>query len=330
MDLNKSTILLTGGTGSFGRAFVSYMLSKRSFKGVIRIFSRDEFKQYEMQQDYTNESRLRFFIGDVRELSRLERAIAGANVVVHAAALKQVPILEYNPFEAVKTNIIGTQNVIDASIDLKVKKSLLISSDKAVSPANLYGASKMVAEKLFVQANSYSGGKRTAFSVVRYGNVIGSRGSVLALFKKQANKNNVLGVTDKEMTRFWISLEEGVNFVVNSLAVMRGGEIFVPKIPSVKITDLARAISQDAKIKIIGTRPGEKIHEVLINENELKHTKEFSKYFIIQPEFIFWKKSKKKYEDRSNKYLRDGVPYSSDNNPDRLTTAQISKQIETN
>ena len=326
MNLNKSVILLTGGTGSFGTAFIRHMLSSRSFKGIIRIFSRDEFKQYQLQQEYPNESRLRYFIGDVRELPRLKRAMTGVDIVIHAAALKQVPILEYNPFEAVKTNIIGTQNVVDAAIDLKVGRGLLISSDKAVSPVNLYGASKMVAEKLFVQSNSYTGGKNTIFSVVRYGNVMGSRGSVVPIFKKQA-KNNLLEITDGEMTRFWITLEEGIKFVINSLTAMRGGEIFVPKLPSIKITDLAKAISPKAKIKIVGIRPGEKIHEVLVNENEFRHTREFSKYFIIEPEFIFWEKTKKPYK---NKFLKNNFSYRSDNNSKWLTTAQITKLLKNN
>ena len=324
MNLNKSVILLTGGTGSFGTAFIRHMLSSRSFKGIIRIFSRDEFKQYQLQQEYPNESRLRYFIGDVRELPRLKRAMTGVDIVIHAAALKQVPILEYNPFEAVKTNIVGTQNVIDAAIDLKVGKGLLISSDKAVSPVNLYGASKMVAEKLFVQSNSYTGGKNTIFAVVRYGNVMGSRGSVVPIFKKQAS-TNMLEITDSEMTRFWITLEEGINFVVNSLAAMKGGEIFVPKLPSIKITDLAKAISPKAKIKIIGIRPGEKVHEVLVNENEFRHTREFSKYFVIEPEFIFWEKTRKPYK---NKFIKNNFSYRSDNNSRWLTIEQITRLLK--
>ena len=324
MNLNKSVILLTGGTGSFGTAFIRHMLSSRSFKGIIRIFSRDEFKQYQLQQEYPNESRLRYFIGDVRELPRLKRAMTGVDIVIHAAALKQVPILEYNPFEAVKTNIIGTQNVVDAAIDLKVGRGLLISSDKAVSPVNLYGASKMVAEKLFVQSNSYTGGKNTIFSVVRYGNVMGSRGSVVPIFKKQAS-TNMLEITDSEMTRFWITLEEGINFVVNSLAAMKGGEIFVPKLPSIKITDLAKAISPKAKIKIIGIRPGEKVHEVLVNENEFRHTREFSKYFVIEPEFIFWEKTRKPYK---NKFIKNNFSYRSDNNSRWLTIEQITRLLK--
>ena len=249
MKISRQTILLTGGTGSFGKAFIKHLLSEKRFKGTIRVFSRDEFKQHELIQKYKGDTRLRFFIGDVRDLSRLQRAIHGANIVIHAAALKQIPILEYNPFEAVKTNILGTQNVIESAIDSVAEKVLLISSDKACSPVNLYGATKIVAEKLFIQGNSYVGKGKTIFSVVRYGNVMGSRGSVVPLFLEQ-KKNNSLTVTDQRMTRFWITLEQGVKFVLDSLVRMSGEEIFVPKLPSVKVTDLARAIAPKTKIRI--------------------------------------------------------------------------------
>ena len=242
MDIWNKKILLTGGTGSFGNEFVSQLLSRRKFKGIIRIYSRDEFKQYEMARVFKNDKRLRFFIGDVRDKDRLKRAAEGIDIVIHAAALKQVPILEYNPNEAVKTNIIGSQNVIDCAIDNGVKRAVLISSDKAVNPVNLYGATKMVAEKLFVQGNFYVGPRDTRLSVVRYGNVVGSRGSVVPIFLEQA-KSQTLTITDERMTRFWITLSQGVKFVMRCIKDMNGGEIFVPKIPSFKIIDLARALS---------------------------------------------------------------------------------------
>lgn len=325
MNLSGRTILLTGGTGSFGRAFTSHLLSNRTFRGIIRIFSRDEFKQHSMLLQWKNDPRLRFFIGDIRDLERLRRAMAGADLVVHAAALKHVPILEYNPFEAVKTNILGSQNVISAAIDVGVKKVILVSSDKAVAPTNLYGATKMVAEKIFVQANSYTGGHKTIFSVARYGNVMGSRGSVLSVFQKQARDNHKLTLTDKRMTRFWITLEQGVEFVVKCIETMRGGEIFVPKIPSIKVIDLVEAIAQDAKIKIIGIRPGEKIHELLISEHEARHAREFINYFVIEPEFDWWE-----YQGRRQrgKLLPEDFTYSSATNSQWLTPAQIKKMLK--
>lgn len=321
MNINKSTILLTGGTGSFGRAFTSYLLSEKKFQGVIRIFSRDEFKQHQMQIEYQNDPRIRFFIGDVRDSLRLERATKGANVLIHAAALKQVPLLEYNPFEAVKTNILGSQNVIDCAIDQKVKRVILISSDKAVSPVNLYGATKMVAERIFVQANSYSGGVGTIFSVARYGNVMGSRGSVVSVFMNQA-KNNYLSITDERMTRFWMTLQQGVLFVLTCLEKMRGGEIFVPKLPSIRITDLAKVISPQAKIKITGIRQGEKIDEVLINTEETRRTLDLGNYLVIEPEFPLWGKKQLK-----GRRIGDTAIYSSGNNH-FLSVLQIKKMLK--
>lgn len=323
MNLSGKTILLTGGTGSFGKAFVNFLLSQKAFKGVIRIFSRDEYKQYLMQHDFRGDARLRFFIGDVRDINRLERSMHGANIVVHCAALKQVPILEYNPFEAVKTNILGSQNVIDSAIDLKVNKVILVSSDKAVSPVNLYGATKMVAEKIFVQANSYSGGKRSIFSVARYGNVMGSRGSVVPVFLEQAKKN-LLNITDERMSRFWITLEQGVKFVIRCLSEMKGGEIFVPKIPSVKIIDLARAIAPRAKIKTIGIRPGEKIHESLISRDEARHSREFRDRFVIEPEFAWW--GLRRIKEKNRKPQAE-FEYTSDKNDSWLTINQIKKML---
>lgn len=319
MKLKGQTILLTGGTGSFGRAFISELLKDKSFHGTIRVFSRDEFKQYELEHIYNKDKRLRFFIGDVRELDRLKRATYGVDIVIHAAALKQVPILEYNPFEAVKTNIIGSQNVIESAIELGVKKAILISSDKAVSPINLYGCTKMVAERLFVHGNSYVGTRKTVMGVVRYGNVMGSRGSVLPLFLRQA-EHKTFTITHPEMTRFWLTLNEGVNFVLSSLGKMKGGEIFVPKIPSVKVIDIAKAVSAEAKIRITGIRPGEKLHEVLINSTESRRAIETKNHFRIESELLVKSKNVKKYVDRD-------FIYSSDNNDRWLTIEQIKGLI---
>ena len=324
--LTDKTILVTGGTGSFGQAFTRELLNNHKPKAV-RIFSRDELKQWEMEKklkDHYNFGLLRFFIGDVRDKDRLLRAMEGVDIVVHAAALKQVPTLEYNPFEAVKTNILGTQNVIECAIDTKVKKAIFISSDKAVNPINIYGATKLVAEKLFVQGNSYAGGRSTRFSVVRYGNVVASRGSVIPLFIEQA-KNNIITLTDERMTRFWIALEQGVKFVVTCIKVMVGGEIFVPKIPSMKIVDLARTIAPQAKIKITGIRPGEKLHEVLIHHNESRHTKDFGSHFIVETEFVSWRRNKL----RGGKNLKDNFHYSSENNDKWLTVEKLKEIIQT-
>lgn len=324
MNFTNESILITGGTGSFGKAFLNVLLSSRKFKGVIRVYSRDEYKQYQLNNLFKSDKRLRFFIGDVRDKTRLYRAMEDVEIVIHAAALKQVPVLEYNPFEAVKTNILGTENVIDCAINNKVKKAILISSDKAVNPINLYGATKLVAEKLFVQGNSYVGERPTRFSVVRYGNVAGSRGSVIPIFKLQAT-NNLLKITDERMTRFWITLEEGVKFVLKSLDIMAGGEIFVPKIPSVKIIELARAIAPKAKLKITGIRPGEKIHELLIGSDESRHTKDMGNYFKIEPEFASWaeKKASRKNGETKESELELGFYYSSENNPVWLDIAKL-------
>ena len=322
MDILKDkTILLTGGTGSFGNKFTEIALNEHN-PHAIRIFSRGEKKQLDMMNKFKDE-RLRFFIGDVRDKDRLHRAMADVDIVVHAAALKQVPACEYNPIEAVRTNIDGAINVIDSAIDNSVDRVMGISTDKAVHPVNLYGATKMTAEKLFVQGNSYSGKVKTRFSCVRYGNVIGSRGSVIPLFMKQ-KETGILTITDKNMTRFWIKLEEGVKFVINSIQRMKGGENFVPKIPSMKIIDLAKAIAPDAKLKNIGIRPGEKIHEILLTEDEANHSKEFSDSFVIEPEHPFWK------EDFLNggKNLETGFRYTSNNNKSWLTNDQLMKIIK--
>jgi UDP-N-acetylglucosamine 4,6-dehydratase (inverting) len=309
------TILLTGGTGSFGNKFTE-MILKRNPKS-LRIYSRGEYNQYMMDQKFNN-NKIRFLIGDVRDRERLYRAMNGVDIVVHAAALKQVPVCEYNPIEAVRTNVEGAINIIDAAIDNSVEKVMAISTDKSVHPVNLYGATKMVAEKLFVQGNTYTGTRKTRFSCVRYGNVIGSRGSVIPLFYEQ-KKKGVLTITDERMTRFWLTLEQGVNFVLNSIERMQGGEIFVPKIPSMRMMDLAEAIAPEAKKEIIGIRPGEKLHEIMITEDEARHTKEFFDYFIIEPEFPFWNKK----NHVNGKSLPEGYRYSSDINDKWLTKEEL-------
>lgn len=277
------TILITGGTGSFGKKFAEVVLRDHDPKKLI-IFSRDELKQHEMQTVLGfDDPRLRFFIGDVRDAERLKRAVAGVDIVVHAAALKQVPACEYNPFEAVQTNVMGAKNVINAAIDCGVKRVLALSSDKAVNPVNLYGATKLVAEKLFIQGNSYAGEGGSRFACVRYGNVVGSRGSVVPLFKEQ-RKNGCITVTDERMTRFWITLDQGVSFVIRCIEEMHGGEIFVPKIPSMRVVDLATTLAQGCKIQITGIRPGEKLHEVLIHENEPRQSTDVHKAVA----FLWW------------------------------------------
>lgn len=319
MNWNRKVILLTGGTGSFGQAFTEIMLKKYNPK-VIRIFSRDELKQWEMEKKFNSDKRLRFFIGDVRDKNRLERSMDGVDVVIHAAALKQVPLCEYNPFEAVKTNILGAQNIVEAAIDHNVEKVLALSSDKAVNPVNLYGATKMCMEKLFVAANAYVGPtRRTRMSCVRYGNVIGSRGSVIPLFKKQRETGKI-SITDKRMTRFWITLKQGVELVIKTLDIMNGGEVFVPKIPSMKILDLAEAIAPECKVEIIGIRPGEKIHECLLTEDESRHSLEFDGFFVIEPEHPFW--AVKYLKSRK---LPDGFRYTSDNNDKWVTITQLKR-----
>jgi UDP-N-acetylglucosamine 4,6-dehydratase (inverting) len=306
-SLDGKIILLTGGTGSFGQKFTDTLLKEHNPKR-IRIYSRGELLQYEMEKKLSDE-RLRFFIGDVRDKDRLSRAMNDVDIVVHAAALKQVPACEYNPLEAIKTNIDGTKNIIEAAIDNEVERVLGVSTDKAVHPVNLYGATKMVAEKLLIQGNYYSGSRKNKFSCVRYGNVFGSRGSVVPLFIEQRITGTIT-ITDERMTRFWITLEQGVQFVVECIENMRGGEIFVPKIPSMKVTDLARAIAPEAKIKIIGIRPGEKLHEVLLTEDEARHSREFKTHYLIEPELPFWDAEKL----RGGKALFEGFRYSSEIN----------------
>lgn len=323
MNWKSAVVLITGGTGSFGKKFVEIMLHEYQPEKLI-IFSRDELKQHEMQTLLGfNDPCLRYFIGDVRDGERLRRAMHGVDIVVHAAALKQVPACEYNPFEAVKTNIMGAENIIDAAIDCGVQRVLALSTDKAVNPVNLYGATKLVAEKLFVQGNSYSGTAGTRFSCVRYGNVVGSRGSVIPLFKEQ-RKTGAITITDERMTRFWITLEQGTRFVIRCIEQMRGGEVFVPKIPSMRIMDLARVLAPDCEPKITGIRPGEKLHEVLVNQDEVRNTVELDDMYVIAPLFPWWS------EDNwpTGKNLPDGFRYTSDTNSQWLTAQDLKIMVD--
>jgi UDP-N-acetylglucosamine 4,6-dehydratase len=321
MEWNEQVILVTGGTGSFGRKFVEIILRDYAPNKLI-VFSRDELKQHEMRVAGFDHPNLRYFIGDVRDLDRLRRAMHGVDTVVHAAALKQVPACEYNPMEAIKTNILGSGNVIDAALDSGVQNVLALSTDKAVSPVNLYGATKLAAEKLFVQSNAYAGGKVTRFSCVRYGNVVGSRGSVIPIFLKQRQDGN-LSITDDRMTRFWLTLEQGVRFVISCIEQMKGGEVFVPKIPSMKIVDLAKAIAPQADLKVVGIRPGEKLHEVLISEDEARTTLEREDMYVVTPTVTLWQRDLH-YEGLP---LPDGFRYASDSNPEWLNIDQIREIV---
>jgi UDP-N-acetylglucosamine 4,6-dehydratase (inverting) len=318
MIFDDKTILITGGAGSFGQKFAEIILKDHNPKSV-RIYDNRELAQVEMERKF-KDLRLRFFIGDVRDVKRLNRAMSGVDIVIHAAALKHVPICEYNPIEAIKTNIDGAINVIDAAINNSVERVINISTDKAVQPVNLYGATKMVAEKLFVQANSYTGAKKTIFSCSRYGNVVGSSGSVMPLFREQKEKGEIT-ITDENMTRFWITLDQGVDFVIKCTKEMKGGEIFVPKIPSMKIIDLAEAIAPNSVKKIIGARPGEKLHETLITAEESKHAKETDDCYIIEPEFSFWDSGN--YKD--GKSVLNNFVYSSDKNTKWLDKNQFKE-----
>ena len=319
-DVKERDILITGGTGSFGKKCTEVLLRNGPPRRLV-IFSRDELKQYEMQQQFTDPC-LRFFIGDVKDRERLYRAMSGVDTVIHAAALKQVPSCEYNPFEAVKTNILGAVNVIDASIDCGVKRVIGVSSDKAVNPVNLYGATKLCAEKLFVQGNNYSGYAATKLSCARYGNVVASRGSVIPLFLQQRS-TGVITVTDERMTRFWITLEQGVDFVLNCLQQIQGGEVFVPKIPSMNIMDLVAAVAPDCEVKFTGVRPGEKLHELLVSPDESRQALEFSDMFLIQPPHPWWDWS----AWDGGQPLPDGFRYGSDNNPHWLTVQQLRDMV---
>lgn len=321
------TVLITGGTGSFGKKFVEIVLKEHRPEKLI-IFSRDELKQFEMSQSFSEKEHLclRYFIGDVRDKDRLCRAFYGVDYVIHAAALKQVPAAERNPFEAVQTNVMGAENIINAAIDSGVEKVVALSTDKASNPVNLYGATKLCSDKLFIGGNSYSGWRKTRFFVVRYGNVIGSRGSVVPFFKKMKETGSI-PVTDPRMTRFWISLEEGVRFVIKTLEQSQGGEMFIPKIPSMNIMDLAKAIGgPECKYEIIGIRPGEKIHEVLITEDDARHTLEFEDCYVVEPEFHWWTSAM--HVANGGKPVPDGFVYASNTNDRWLTAGQMARLIE--
>jgi UDP-N-acetylglucosamine 4,6-dehydratase len=322
MNWKEQVILVTGGTGSFGKKFVEIMLQEYHPAKLI-VFSRDELKQHEMRVAGFDHPCLRYFIGDVRDIDRLRRAMHGVDIVVHAAALKQVPACEYNPMEAVKTNILGSSNVVDAALDAGVRRVLALSTDKAVNPVNLYGATKLAAEKLFIQSNAYAGGMTTRFSCVRYGNVVGSRGSVVPVFLQQ-RENGRLTITDERMTRFWLTLEQGVRFVIKCIEQMRGGEVFVPKIPSMSLVDLARAIAPHAQLDIVGIRPGEKLHELLISEDEARSTLELEDMFVVQPSGALW--FGHAWQEQGQP-LPDGFVYASNDNPLRLTVEQIREMV---
>jgi UDP-N-acetylglucosamine 4,6-dehydratase/5-epimerase len=320
MVLANKVVLVTGGTGSFGKKFVKKAL-EQGVKKII-VFSRDELKQYEMAQEFTD-SRIRFFIGDVRDKERLYRAFDGVDFVIHAAAMKHVGACEYNPFEAVKTNIHGAQNIIEAAIDRGIKRVIALSTDKAASPINLYGATKLASDKLFIAGNSYVGQKDTRFAVVRYGNVVGSRGSVVPFFKKIRHTGKI-PVTDERMTRFWITLDQGVQFVIDNLERMQGGEIFIPKIPSMRVVDLAKAIAPECEIEFVGIRPGEKLHEAMITEDDARHTLEFDDYYVIQPEFPWWNGQKME----GGRPLPENFKYTSDTNSEWLSVDELRALVE--
>jgi len=321
MDWKSKVVLVTGGTGSFGKKFIEILLAEYHPAKLI-VFSRDELKQHEMRVSGFDVPNLRYFIGDVRDQDRLRRAMHGVDIVIHSAALKQVPACEYNPMEAIKTNILGSSNVIEAALDAGVEKVMALSTDKAVNPVNLYGATKLAAEKLFVQSNAYAAGRATRFSCVRYGNVVGSRGSVIPIFIKQ-RANGKLTITDERMTRFWLTLEQGVRFVIKCIEQMEGGEVFIPKIPSTTVIDLARAIAPEADIEIIGIRPGEKLHEDLLSEDEARNAVERDGMYIIKPPETLW--------DRDHHYggepLPEGFSYTSDANTEWLDLEGIKTYI---
>jgi len=317
----NSQILVTGGTGSFGRAFIERVLSEHNPERVV-VFSRDELKQYDMRAQFSDDPRLRFFIGDIRDRHRLTRAFRGIDYVIHAAALKQVDTAEYNPFEFVATNITGSQNVVEAALDADVRKVVALSTDKASSPINLYGATKLVADKVFQSANHYAGKQDTRFSVVRYGNVLGSRGSVVPFFKQLAKEGKDLPITDPNMTRFWITLDQAVDFVVSSLEMMRGGEVFVPKIPSMKILDLAKAIAPDSATVASAIRPGEKLHEEMISLDDSRRTIELADRYVILPTINNWGISA-----LEGKSLPEGFSFRSDTNTEWLSIDQLRQLV---
>ncbi|PKN34729.1 MAG: UDP-N-acetylglucosamine 4,6-dehydratase (inverting) [Deltaproteobacteria bacterium HGW-Deltaproteobacteria-19] len=324
--LNDKTILITGGTGSFGRKCVEVIVKNYKPRRLI-IFSRDELKQYEMAQVFSDREYpfIRYFIGDVRDKERLYRAFHGVDYVIHAAALKHVPVAEYNPFEAIKTNVIGAQNVMNVAIDQGVRKIIALSTDKAANPINLYGATKLCSDKLFIAGNAYVGHDKTAFSIVRYGNVVGSRGSVIPLFLSFRDKG-LLPITDPRMTRFWITLEKGVEFVLSCLDRMVGGETFVPKLPSMNIMDLVKAIAPDCPVKMIGIRPGEKLHEVMIPRDDARKTLEFEDHYIIQPDFRFWSR---RFNGAGGQPVAEDFEYNSADNPWKLSIEEMQEMVKT-
>ena len=328
MDLDGKSILVTGGTGSFGQRFIRSVLERYAVRRIA-VYSRDELKQFEMSQDpaFTGRPEIRFLIGDVRDQSRLETAMRDVDCVVHTAALKQVPAAEYNPFECIRTNVFGAENVVQAALRCGVKRVIALSTDKAVSPLKLYGASKLAADKIFVAANNMSGAKDIRFSVVRYGNVVGSRGSVVPLFRRLiAEGCDSLPITDERMTRFWITLQQGVDFVFSSLATMHGGEIFTPKIPSMKVVDLAKVLAPDLPTHVVGIRPGEKLHEVLVTADDSRSTLEMEDRYIIEPIFHFW--NRKTYTERGARMVEEGFQYDSATNADWLTPERLRTMLE--
>ena len=324
--LNDKSILITGGTGSFGNEFTRYVLENYKPKKIV-IYSRDEYKQFLMADKFRNYSdKLRFFIGDVRDEQRLERAFNGIDYVIHAAAMKQVPACEYNPIEAIKTNIDGATNVINAALNKGVKRVVALSTDKAVNPVNLYGGTKLVSDKLFISANAYAGTQDINFSIVRYGNVAGSRGSVIPFFDNLINKGETeLPITDFRMTRFWISLEEGVKLVIKALEEAKGGETFISKIPSFKVTDLAKAMLPDCTLKEVGIRPGEKLHEIMVTREDSLNTYEYDNHFIIYPQVNWWNESR---VIPGGKRIEDGFMYSSDNNTEWYSVEDLKKLLD--
>lgn len=323
MDWKDKVVLVTGGTGSFGKKFIEIML-KEYHPAKIIVFSRDELKQHEMRINGFDDPSLRYFLGDIRDRDRLMRAFMGVDIVIHAAALKQVPACEYNPMEAIKTNILGSQNVIDAALDCGVKKVLAISTDKAVNPVNLYGVTKLGAEKLFVQSNAYAGGRDTRFSCTRYGNVVGSRGSVVPVFLQQRHTGK-LTVTDERMTRFWISLDQGVRFVIRCVEQMHGGEVFVPKIPSMTVKDLGLAMAPECEVIYTGIRPGEKLHEVLVSEDEARAAIELDDMYVVQPTGMLW--FGKEWE-KIGKKLPEGFRYASNTNEHWLDLEGVKTMVK--
>ena len=322
--LDGKNVLITGATGSFGKRFVRHVLGHHKPARLV-VFSRDELKQFEMQQEIQSPV-LRYFLGDVRDTGRLHRAFDGVQVVIHAAAMKQVPASEYNPMEAIKTNIIGAENVINVCIDQGVERVIALSTDKAANPVNLYGATKLCADKLFVAANALSGKHHTRFSVVRYGNVVGSRGSVIPFFM-QKRASGAIPITDARMTRFWITLGQGIEFVLDCLERMRGGEIFVPKIPSMKVTEVAEVVAPGCRREVIGIRPGEKLHEIMVTPDDAINTVEFERHYVIQPAAHWWDQARY-LKDSGARRVAEDFKYSSDGNPDWLTRAQLAEILK--